>query len=75
MLLTLLQFTLFQIGGGLLESLGQAAVIAASLLLVLMFVALGTYAYKHLRGDGIEWPEDEPDEGVSKSNDDEWKYS
>lgn len=69
--------TLVQFGGGLVESAGQVAVIAAMLLLVLMLVALGTYAYKHIRGEGIEWPEDKQhDDGVSKSNDDdEWKYS
>lgn len=68
--------TLLQFSGGLVESLGQVAVVAGMLLLVLMFVALGTYAYKHLRGDGIEWPEDnQDDDGVSKSTDDEWKYS
>ena len=70
-----MMITLLQFGCGLLESLGQAAVIAGTLLLALMFVALGTYAYKHVRGDGIEWPDEEPDEGVSKNNDDEWKYS
>lgn len=67
-----------QVGGGLLESVGQVAVVAASLLLVMMFVALGTYAYKHLRGDGIEWPEDrdaDDDNGLSHGNDDdEWDY-
>jgi hypothetical protein len=63
---------------GLLGSLAQAAVVAASLLLVLMLVALGAYAYKHLRGDGIEWPEDKEstaESGVTKGDsDDEWKY-
>ncbi len=66
-----------QLGGGLLESVGQLAVIAAMGLLVLMLVALGAYAYKSLRGDGIEWPEDtETEDGVSRNDeDDEWKYS
>jgi hypothetical protein len=66
---------------GLLGSLAQAAVLMATLLLVMMLVALGVYAYKHLRGDGIEWPEDKestPDsvtDGVSKGDsDDEWDY-
>lgn len=67
-----------QAGGGLLESVGQVAVVAASVLLVMMCIALGTYAYKHLRGDGIDWPEDrdaEDEDGLSHGNDDdEWDY-
>jgi hypothetical protein len=64
---------------GLLGSLAQAAAIAASLLLVMMVVALGVYAYKHLRGDGIEWPDDKESasatDGVTKGDsDDEWDY-
>jgi len=64
---------------GLLGSLAQAAAIVASLLLVMMVVALGVYAYKHLRGGGIEWPEDKESasatEGVTKGDsDDEWDY-
>jgi len=66
---------------GLLGSLAQAAVVAATLLLVMMLVALGVYAYKHLLGDGIEWPEDKENaadsvaDGVRKGdNDDEWDY-
>ncbi|WP_280535863.1 hypothetical protein [Halopenitus sp. POP-27] len=42
----------------ILEWAGQAAAIAGTLLLVLFLVALGGIAYKHLRGDGIEWPDD-----------------
>lgn len=70
--------TLLQLGDGLFELAGQAAVIAGTVLLLLMIVALATYAYKHVRGDGIEWPDDESEEdadAVSRSNDDEWKYS
>ncbi|WP_073308182.1 hypothetical protein [Halobaculum gomorrense] len=65
-----------QFGGGLLESVAQAAAIAASLVLVLMVVALGTYAYKQLRGGGVEWPDEEPDDGEVRhgDSDDEWKY-
>lgn len=67
-----------QLGGGLLESAGQVAAIAASLLIVLMLVALGAYAYKHLRGGGIEWPDDEdpesPDGVVRGGDDDEWEF-
>jgi hypothetical protein len=70
------------LGSGLLESLAQVAVIGASVLLLLMVVALGTYAYKHFKSDdGITWPEDmeddprETDDGLQQGNDeDEWKY-
>jgi hypothetical protein len=69
---------ILQISGGLLESVGQLAVLAGTLVLVLALVALGSFAYKSLRGDGIEWPDDrEPDEddSVQRSEDDEeWKY-
>ncbi|MEF8851924.1 MAG: hypothetical protein V5A44_00415 [Haloarculaceae archaeon] len=70
---------ILQAGGGLLESVGQVAAVVASLLIVLMVVALVGYAYKSLRGDGIEWPEDrEPEEandGVNQGgDDDEWDY-
>ena len=69
---------ILQTGGGLPGAVGGAVALAASLVLVLMVVALGAFAYKSLRGDGIEWPEDrEPndEDGVSRGNDDdEWDY-
>jgi hypothetical protein len=69
---------LLQAGGGIMRSVGGAAVAAGSLVLVLMLVAMGTYAYKQLRGGGVEWPDEEPeetDEGLSQGgDDDEWKY-
>jgi hypothetical protein len=63
-------------GGGLLESAAQAAVIASTLVLVLMLVALGGFAYKQLRGDGVEWPEEDPgNDDTGRSGDgDEWDY-
>jgi len=67
-----------QAGSGLLESVAQLAVLAGTLLLAAMVVALVGYAYKNLKGDGIEWPEDREEEteaGVSRgSDDDEWDY-
>jgi len=69
--------TTLQTGGGLPEVVGGALGLAASLVLVMMVVALGAFAYKSLRGDGIEWPEDreEDDEEVrAGSDDDEWEY-
>lgn len=71
MLATVLQIPT---GSGLLSTLAQLATVGATLVLLLMLVALGSYAYKHLRGDGIEWP-DEDDDGVDRADgDDEWKY-
>jgi hypothetical protein len=64
-------------GSGLVDSLAQVAAAAGTLVLLLMLVALGAYAYKHLRGDGIEWPEEDEggERGVSHGDsDDEWKY-
>ncbi|MFB6184191.1 MAG: hypothetical protein ABEI96_06510 [Haloarculaceae archaeon] len=66
--------------GGLLASVAQVAVLAGTLVLLLTFVGLGAYAYKHLVGNGVEWPEDRDDvdtgdEGVTRGGkDDEWKY-
>jgi len=63
-------------GGGLLESAAQAAVIASTLVLVLMLVALGGFAYKQLRGGGVEWPEEDPgnDDTGRSGDDEEWDY-
>jgi hypothetical protein len=60
------------LGGGLLESLGQLATLAGALLLLLMLVALGSFAYKQLTG-GVEWP-DEDEEVTAGDEDDEWDY-
>lgn len=66
------------LSGGLLESVAQVAVLAGALVLVLALVALGSFAYKSIRGDGIEWPDEqdpEDDEDVTRGDDDdEWKY-
>jgi len=67
-----------QLQSGLLEYAGQAAVLAGSIVLVLMLVGLGGFAYKSLRGDGITWPDEDEtgeDSEVRKgSDDDDWKY-
>jgi len=60
------------------ESLAQLATVAGTLVLVLMLVALGAFAYRSLAGDGIEWPDEGDDDegGVTRNQgDDEWKYS
>lgn len=64
------------LGGGLLGSLSQVAVVAGTLLLVLAVVALGAFAYRELVGDGVEWPdEDDGDDEVTRGDSgDEWKY-
>jgi hypothetical protein len=63
-------------GGGVFQSAIQLVLAAGSLVLLLMIVALGGYAYKQLRGGGVEWPDDEPDDdGVTSGDaDDEWDY-
>ncbi|PSP63951.1 hypothetical protein BRC77_05340 [Halobacteriales archaeon QH_8_64_26] len=52
--------------------------IVAGLVLVLMIVAFSAFVYRSLTG-GIEWPtdadEEADDESVTRSHDDEWKYS
>ncbi|MEF8775816.1 MAG: hypothetical protein V5A43_04840 [Haloarculaceae archaeon] len=61
-----------------MESLGDVVVMAGTLVLALMLVALGGYAYKQLRGDGVEWPdedEDADDDELQRgSGEDEWDY-
>ncbi len=73
-----MEVALLQLGGGLLESVGQAAAIAAMGLLLLMLLALAGYAFRYLRGGGIEWPTDEQEgdaDGVVRGNDDdEWDF-
>ncbi|GGI94262.1 hypothetical protein GCM10008995_00560 [Halobellus salinus] len=65
-----------QVFGGSFEFVAQAAAIAGTLVLALMLVAMGAYAYKQLRGGGVEWPDDETDDdSVSHGDtDDEWDY-
>jgi len=64
------------LGGGLLESVGQLAAIAGTLVLVLLLVGLGWFGYVSLRGDGVEWPADEAEaDGVQRGDeDDEWEF-
>lgn len=63
---------------GLFDAVSQLVVTAGTVILVLMLVALGAFAYKSLRGDGIEWPDDreEADDEVhhATGDDDEWEY-
>jgi hypothetical protein len=65
-------------GSGLVESVAQTAAVLSTLVMLLILVGLGTYAYKHLRDDGIEWPDEEeadgPDGVQRGDSDDEWKY-
>ncbi|MEF8758062.1 MAG: hypothetical protein V5A33_07475, partial [Halobacteriales archaeon] len=61
------------------EAVREVAVVAGSLILLLMLVALFGFVYKSLQGDGIEWPDEqspnEDDDAVRKgSDDDEWDY-
>ncbi|MDY6819526.1 MAG: hypothetical protein SVG88_12775 [Halobacteriales archaeon] len=66
-------------GGGLIGSFAQVAVIAGTVVLILMLVAFGGFVYKSLQGDGIEWPDDkeqlpDDDEIRQGDQDDEWDY-
>jgi hypothetical protein len=76
------------LGSGLFQSAAQVVAVVGTLVLLLLLVALGAFAYRSLSGDGIEWPGDvdrEPDgpggEGAAGDEevrrgdrDDEWKY-
>lgn len=65
-------------GGGLTGSVTQVAAVAGTLVLALIIVGLVSVAYKHLRGDGIEWPDDKREssdgEVARGGSDDEWDY-
>jgi hypothetical protein len=70
-----------QLGSGLLESVGQVAAAAGTVVLLLILVGLGAFAYKSLIGDGIRWPDEqeeadseEGDGVVQGSREDDWKY-
>lgn len=76
----MLQFPV-QLGSGLLESVGQMAAVAGTVVLLLILVGLGAFAYKSVVGDGVRWPDErhetdsEEDEGVVQgSREDDWKY-
>jgi len=76
----MLQFPV-QLGSGLLESVGQVAAVAGTVVLLLILVGLGAFAYKNLIGDGVRWPDEreeadsEEDDGVVQgSREDDWKY-
>lgn len=70
-----------QLGSGLLESVGQIAAVAGTVVLLLILVGLGTFAYKSVIGDGVRWPDereetngDENDGVAQGSHEDDWKY-
>ncbi|PSP57927.1 hypothetical protein BRC72_08255 [Halobacteriales archaeon QH_7_66_36] len=64
------------IGDGLVGSFAQAVVAVGSLLFLMLLIALGTFAYRNLRGDGVEWPDEEPDDDEVRrgGDEDEWDY-
>lgn len=64
---------------GIMDTVGGLVSVAGSVILLLMLVGLGGFAYKSLRGDGIRWPdenaEEESDNEVQRGDDDdEWEY-
>lgn len=61
---------------GLPEFLPGLAAIGGTIVLILMVVALGGFAYKSLTG-GVEWPDDreqDPDALRKGEDEDEWDY-
>lgn len=61
---------------GIPEAIPDLVGVGSALVLVLMLVAIGAFAYKSLTG-GVEWPEDrEPDDDALRKGDpdDEWDY-
>ena len=42
-----------QLGSGLLESVGQLAAVAGTVVLLLILVGLGAFAYKSVVGEGV----------------------
>ncbi|MDT3435894.1 hypothetical protein [Haloarcula sp. 1CSR25-25] len=70
-----------QLGSGLLESVGQLAAVAGTVVLLLILVGLGAFAYKSVVGEGVRWPDEreetdsENEDGVVQgSREDDWKY-
>jgi len=63
--------------GGLTEAFSQVVVGAGAVVLLLVLVSLGSFAYRSYTG-GVEWPDepsDDEQDGISRSDDDdEWKY-
>jgi len=63
------------LGDGIVQTVAQLAVVGGTLVLVLLLIAGGAFAYRQLRGEGVEWPEETDDETVSRGDeDDEWDY-
>lgn len=67
------------VGSGVLESPANLIALAGTLVLILMLVALGAFAYRSLNGE-LEWPgetdeTESDDDGLRRGRtDDEWKY-
>jgi hypothetical protein len=65
------------VGSGL-GPLPDLIALAGTAVLVLMLVAIGAFAYRSLKGDGVQWPEETDeasDDDVRRGRtDDEWKY-
>jgi hypothetical protein len=62
---------------GLPNAFTGVVALAGAVVLGLMLLALGAYAYKNLRGDGVEWPDEEGTDGdglTRGDDDDEWDY-
>lgn len=61
---------------GIPEVVGNLVGIAGTVVLLLIVVAMGAFAYKSLTG-GVDWPDEDEqdDDGLTQGNaDDEWDY-
>ncbi|GGN94587.1 MULTISPECIES: hypothetical protein [Haloarcula] len=64
---------------GFVEIAAQLVGAVGALVLLLLLVAFGGFAYKSLAGDGIRWPDEteeaEEEDGVTRGSDeDDWKF-
>ncbi|MEF8827909.1 MAG: hypothetical protein V5A38_03750 [Halolamina sp.] len=58
---------------GLPDLVPKLVSLAGTIVLALALAALAGMVYQHLTG-GIEWPDDEQEEELSRDGDDEWDY-
>ncbi|MBX0324456.1 hypothetical protein EGH21_15610 [Halomicroarcula sp. F13] len=68
----------FDFGFG--EVAAQLIGAVGALVLLMLLVAFGAFAYKSLAGDGVRWPDEmeedqDSEDGVKRGSDeDDWKY-
>ncbi|MFB6092723.1 MAG: hypothetical protein ABEK02_06910 [Haloquadratum sp.] len=65
------------LGEGFVRAVSQLAVIGGTAVLLLLILALGSFAYKQIWGEGVTWPDEDDgdDETLQRGDsDDEWKF-